>query len=255
MKKEIIDVLEKEFDSKQASLVDVINRLNKAFQQEWSHVVMEHQWVNDTLVVRVRISVRDPIVKILIEHDGWGSAKLVANIDTGDLYNIAISKALKKAASCFGVGLHLYANEEAQLNASAPTDGRQNPNYTQLTNGSYINVPPEMAARIPPEEISNIVNIEWEHQPAIAKQILARIEQNNTLRAIGINPDGPASTAQIRTLNAVASQKGMSPPELIQQSIGSTLQHQGYNFDSFEQLTYQVAQDIIKWAGISEPLE
>ena len=86
---------------------EVINRLNEVFGCSWSVTEVESLVINSFVVKRVRLEVPDvdgtgrPAIR-----EGWGG-HAIGN-DPGDSMKSAFSKALTKAASLFGVGLHLW---------------------------------------------------------------------------------------------------------------------------------------------------
>lgn len=94
---------------------EYIKRLNEAFDGKWSFEVVEHH-----------INARDVVVIGRIEAEGcvkiaFGGSMITTSHQTGEPLNLAddlkaaAADALKKAASLFGIGLHLYGSDKSQL--------------------------------------------------------------------------------------------------------------------------------------------
>ena len=87
----------------------VIHRLNEVIPN-WNFKVIEHFQEKDEVVVLGEMSI-DGVV-----HQQFGCSKVTKNKDTGaeislgDDRKAAVSDAIKKAASMFGVGLNLHSN-------------------------------------------------------------------------------------------------------------------------------------------------
>jgi hypothetical protein len=93
----------------------VIDRLNEAFEYEWSSEVLSCERIDDFIVARLRLSVRvlssvDGTTTVVFKEAFGGSDIKRARvdksiIDIGNAYKAAFTNALKKAALQFGVGL------------------------------------------------------------------------------------------------------------------------------------------------------
>lgn len=88
-----------------------IKRFNEAFDYDWSFSIKHHHVGNDEVYVVVIINVKD------VCKEAFGSS-LRKGKSVGDALKSASTDALKKAASMFGIGLHLY---ESESDAVAPT--------------------------------------------------------------------------------------------------------------------------------------
>lgn len=92
----------------------VITRLNEAFGGAWSFEVAEYKSMEGEVVVQGRLTAGGQI------KEQFGSAAVARNKETGkpicigDDLKSAASDALKKCATLFGVGLHLYDKAPAQ---------------------------------------------------------------------------------------------------------------------------------------------
>lgn len=93
----------------------VIQRLNDAFESEWSFEILEHRILENTdeVIVLGKLTAGD-IVK-----SQFGSSKITRARETGDMISLvddlkaAATDALKKCATMLGVGLRLYGNGQA----------------------------------------------------------------------------------------------------------------------------------------------
>jgi hypothetical protein len=122
MKKEILDILEipfapemiKQREGNYGQTLDyiegwsVIERLNQAFEADWSFEIALHEILEDAVVVLGKLSAGG-VVK-----SQFGSSSITRAKETGkptsigDDLKAAGTDALKKCASLLGVGLHLY---------------------------------------------------------------------------------------------------------------------------------------------------
>lgn len=86
----------------------VITRLNEVFAGQWGFKILDHKFLDDDVVVLGELTA-EGIVK-----QQFGSCELSQEaedgmvLSMGDALKSAASDALKKAATLFGVGLHLY---------------------------------------------------------------------------------------------------------------------------------------------------
>jgi len=86
----------------------VIQRLNEVFDGDWSFDVVDHQILENEVIVIAKL-IASGITKVQ-----FGGSSITKNKTTGDIVCIsddlkaAATDALKKAASLWGVGLHLY---------------------------------------------------------------------------------------------------------------------------------------------------
>jgi len=92
-----------------------IKRFNEAFDYDWSFSITNHHVGNDEVYVVVMINAKD------VCKEAFGSS-LRKGKSVGDALKSASTDALKKAASMFGIGLHLYESEsDAVAPASTPS--------------------------------------------------------------------------------------------------------------------------------------
>jgi hypothetical protein len=105
---------------------EYIKRLNEAFDGDWAFDVCEHQRYEEEIVVLGRLNAGG-IIK-----EAFGGGFLTKNhsqtpVNVADSYKTAATDALKKAASLFGIGLHLYSSDATSRppeNTSRPPEAR-----------------------------------------------------------------------------------------------------------------------------------
>jgi hypothetical protein len=139
MEKKTIDALYADFDKieerkglggktfKYLKPAPVIHRMNKVFKLNWSYEVVTQEVMEDWVVAKVRMYVwndeddhKDRQRQIF--REAYGSATIERftagknqgkMVDPGNAFKGAVSDAIKKAASTFGIGLHqLYDLDE-----------------------------------------------------------------------------------------------------------------------------------------------
>jgi hypothetical protein len=126
----------------------VIQRLNDAFDGEWSFTMTKYEIMKETdeVIVIGQLNAGG-IVK-----SQFGSSRITRAKETGDIISLAddlkaaATDALKKAATLLGVGLHLYRNERPQggnrNGDSLPNGGNRNGGNGNNTNGGNGNSRP-----------------------------------------------------------------------------------------------------------------
>jgi hypothetical protein len=108
---------------------EYIRRLNEAFGCEWAFDVCEHQRYENEIIVLGRLNAGG-IIK-----EAFGGGFLTKNhsqtpVNVADSYKTAATDALKKAASLFGIGLHLYSSDATSRppeNTSRPPENTSRP--------------------------------------------------------------------------------------------------------------------------------
>ena len=124
------------------SVNEVIARLNEVLGVEnWNFEVLSCERNlegGDNIIAHVRLSAY--INDKPLQRDAYGGAEVKTKkngglLDLGNDHKIAISDALKKAASMMGVGLYLYRSEEALAHeAHASEDPEVKQLYDNFTN-------------------------------------------------------------------------------------------------------------------------
>jgi hypothetical protein len=128
------ELLEKPFDKEQikqrkgsfGNMLDyvearaVIQRLNDAFDGNWSFEIISHEQPAGEVIVLGKLTADG------ISKSQFGSNKITVSkqgeiISIGDDLKAAASDCLKKTATLFGVGLHLYGTDKSDVDASQHT--------------------------------------------------------------------------------------------------------------------------------------
>ncbi len=143
----------------------VIERLNQAMEGEWSFCIREHVILEDEVIVIGELSSHG------ISHQQFGSSSITRGkqdnqpISIGDDLKGAASDCLKKCATQFGVGLHLYGLEIK-------------PNG----NGGKEPTTPHLEEEEPEEQSHRVTNAQMSKIFQIAKQ--KGIPQNQLIKKI-----------------------------------------------------------------------
>ncbi len=117
----------------------IIQRLNDAFESQWSFSIIRHEILKDTDEVIVLGELKaGEIVKTQ-----FGSSQITRARETKQIISLAddlkaaATDALKKAATLLGVGLHLYnGNKNASPSGTGNGNGRQNGANQKQGNGN-----------------------------------------------------------------------------------------------------------------------
>jgi len=121
----------------------VIQRLNDAFDADWSFAIIQHETLKETDEVIVQGELKaGNVVKMQ-----FGSSRITRARESGDIISLAddlkaaATDALKKAATLFGVGLHLYRNDRPQGGYSQQGSQRNSDNLPPKGNCNGNNLP------------------------------------------------------------------------------------------------------------------
>jgi hypothetical protein len=121
----------------------VIQRLNDAFDADWSFTIINHEIFKETdEVIVIGQLTAGGIVK-----SQFGSSRITRARETGDIVSLAddlkaaATDALKKAATLLGVGLHLYRNDVPQRGSRNQGRSRYTPPRNDAGNGNGNNLP------------------------------------------------------------------------------------------------------------------
>lgn len=114
----------------------VIQRLNDAFDADWSFNIVRHDILKETDEVVVLGELKaGSVVKTQ-----FGSSRITRARESGEIISLAddlkaaATDALKKAATLLGVGLHLYRNDPPQTGNRAPA--HQKNGFSRESNGN-----------------------------------------------------------------------------------------------------------------------
>jgi len=100
---------------------EYIRRLNDVFEGNWSFEIVEHQ-VREAEVVVLGKLIADGVTKMAFGGSSITVSREGEVISIADDFKAAATDALKKAASLFGVGLHLYSSDRP-VEAASPGNG------------------------------------------------------------------------------------------------------------------------------------
>ena len=125
---------------------DIVDRMNRVFEGNWSTEVKECKIIEDNVVILVRVYVTDPTNQSdkMYWQEGYASQfiarftfgdKKGQPVDLGNTYKSAMSKAIKGAVAKWGVGLYLEADD---LDGSSMTI----PNVSPEKSHENVSVPP-----------------------------------------------------------------------------------------------------------------
>jgi hypothetical protein len=128
----------------------VIQRLNEAFDGDWIFEIVDHHVYDDEVVVLGKLTAAH------ISKSQFGKSRITratkdnAVISLGDDLKAAATDSLKKCATLFGVGLHLYF-DPPKTNGSQPSSNDRNPNKS--------NGPPTDDGRLTAKQLSAIFSL------------------------------------------------------------------------------------------------
>jgi hypothetical protein len=112
----------------------VIQRLNECFDAEWIFEIQEHRVFDDEVVVLGKLTAQG------VSKSQFGKSRITrakkdnAIISLGDDLKAAATDCLKKCATLFGVGLHLYF-DAPQTGATGSRQANGNGNGNGQSNG------------------------------------------------------------------------------------------------------------------------
>lgn len=238
---------------------EYIARLNEAFGFAWGVEVKEHFLVNNQVVMCVSITVTNPDNGETYTRDGWGGHPL--GQDPSNSFKSAFSKALTKAASIVGVGLHLWGVDSEEddsptwdIQSDGPTEVRELPiTPPPVPQSGNSGVPPSFVNPTPPSPPSPpVTNVS--SPPPIP---VPNPNPGASVGSIpGTGPDGkplgPVTASvgvqssesnkiqdfQVNGIVGAAMTRGKQPKELIQQILGNP------NLDVHD-LTLEQAQIVL----------
>jgi hypothetical protein len=231
---------------------EVINRLNEVFGCSWSVTEVESLVINNFVVKRVRLEVPDVDNPGRTSvREGWGG-NAIGN-DPGDCMKSAFSKALTKAASLFGVGLHLWgvsSENIAGTDEGPPWEGTDQfagqvapPMNVTVVNPGPHNAPPVMVAP-PPQMVNPNAGMNQNVQPMppqgppVQQQSPGPVPQMSNPNVGFTSGPGTPATTQVQFQGMpqpsppppgqFASQQQMAPPmgQMQQVTGGGIVAHQ-----------------------------
>jgi len=202
----------------------VIQRLNDAFEADWSFTLTHHEILKDTdeVIVIGQLNAGG-IVK-----SQFGSSRITRARETGEIISLAddlkaaATDALKKAATLLGVGLHLYRNERTQGANRQQGAYRNSGNGNNGGNAHGYNHPAG----------GNRNNGGDNNQPYQPNRNGGNGSDNYRGAGNGGNGNGRLTSKQYRYILKLNQEKGLSTAELDQKCIeryGSVTQYLSKN--------------------------
>jgi hypothetical protein len=125
---------------------EIIDRLNKVFGYMWSVEEKESVVIDNVVLKRVRITIRDSD-GIEWYKEQWGGSVIFNSSDLPDAFKGAFSKALAKAAAELGVALYLWGVEGEE---DIPPAGYAPPVMENVPTPRPVVTPPLRSATPPP---------------------------------------------------------------------------------------------------------
>lgn len=218
----------------------VADRMNDVFDGRWSSSVMAETVTDTDVVVRIAVTVVDPIDGVSFTQEGYGGAPIRAGEETGTAHKSAYSKALKDACRKWGVGLYLDGDNdnsgsfEQPKNITPPTalggTGMPSPvgfapplTNTQAPVGF---TPPPQNVPAPPQPTQSI--------PPVPQEASAPPKMTMPQPPVSGIPSAPAMPSVIgagmpASIN-MGPGAGMAPP--VSQPINQPVQQEATNADA-----------------------
>ena len=115
---------------------EYIKRLNEAFAGAWSFEVVEHRVLESEVLVLGKLTCE------LGNKTAFGGSSITYAKDSGEIISLAddlkaaATDSLKKAASLFGVGLHLYGGDTATQGTTDTAPPKQRQSRSKPSNGN-----------------------------------------------------------------------------------------------------------------------
>lgn len=111
----------------------VVARLNEAFNGDWSLEILSHEIMEEEVVVLVRLTAEG------VTKSQFGGSRLTRQKETGKLLSLtddiksAVTDAIKKAATLYGVGLYLYDKALPDTNQEPQGNSKPAPKSNNIT--------------------------------------------------------------------------------------------------------------------------
>lgn len=133
---------------------DVIDRMNKVFNGNWSTAVKHKEIVEDQVLVEVLVTAENIDTHMLYSHTGFGSQQIMRYkdgtnsgkiIDISNGFKSALSKAIVSACTRWGVGLYKETWGAGPVGVSnTPNTPAPMPNVPVNTNPAPVSPTPPM---------------------------------------------------------------------------------------------------------------
>lgn len=163
---------------------EYIGRLNDAFGYKWDYEITDVRFLDEEVIVQVRITTPGGMVKAAI-----GGAAITKRRDNGKPVSIAHdlmsaeATALKRAARLLGIGAALYLDEDdfddvPRQNERAPESGNESPRITAAQLGKLRSLVPDWGAYRAEMRHRHGVNIEFATK-SLASQLIDELVRAN----------------------------------------------------------------------------
>lgn len=182
---------------------DIIDRMNRTFEGNWSVQILSKEIIQDQVLVSVRVMVQDPTNTqgARFEQESFASHPLAKYadgpkagqiIDAGNSFRAATSKAIKAAVARWGLGLYLESEEDAEpVNRptfankngySAPKPTTPPPVSAPTVKAAPVVVPPVQKAAVPPTPVApppqpKVESTNPQPEPVAASTASTKLEQ------------------------------------------------------------------------------
>lgn len=206
----------------------VLDRLNKAFNCNWGLEIKEHKVIDDEVLVWVALNVYSETGVFLTKQEGFGSAKKFKNVDLGNVYKSATSKAIKSAARNWGVGLFLEEEDE-----DYDTSSKTAPNISMPSVGTAMgNSFPGGASNAPNTKSTVEINMPPQDKPSVplptSKPTATKSTAPSTLPSMMSVP-GVVATPSVNTTNEKGENSKLTMVQKV--AITTRLSSKGTTFD------------------------
>lgn len=265
MKSELLNELYRPFENikekpgsgkyKYVPITDVIDRMNRVFEGNWTSEVIDSEVVEDNILVRVRVYVKDN--GNTYYHEGYGSSQIARfsygdkkgqAVNIGNNYNSAKSLAIKAACKKWGVALFIEDNpyDEEFLEAGTPGPKPTPTPATESfgnTSGSTTPKPAPTKELTPPpfpDPVSEPKAEKTEEADAFGNEIKNEVKLETT-------DDGQDNITDVQrvAIQGLLELKKLDFKELLINALG----REDNLPDSPEKLKYQEAVAVIKYGN------
>ncbi len=137
----------------------VIQRLNECFDAEWIFEIQEHRVFDDEVVVLGRLTAQ------AVSKSQFGKSRITRSkkdksiISLGDDLKAAATDCLKKCATLFGVGLHLYFDVPPAGNGNGQSNGNGFPHDNGQQHSGNPDANASDSGRITARQLSAICSL------------------------------------------------------------------------------------------------
>lgn len=261
MKNELLNDLYKPFENikqkpgsgkyKYVPSRDIIDRMNRVFEGNWATEVLENKIVEDNVLIRVRVCVKDNGQSCY--HEGFGSSQIARftfgdkkgqAINIGNNYNSAKSLAIKDACKKWGVALYIEDNpydEEFVNESTSPEQKTELPSPPKELKPTIPSAPQGgSAVSTPPTEFSPPPFPDKVSKPQIDTDVFG----NDTTQPT-TEDEQKITDVQRVAIQGLLELKKLDYKELLINALG----REDNLPDSPEHLTYQEAVTVIKYGN------